>query len=249
MTGDLATPPLAVVTGANKGIGFQIARQLAHTGARVLLGSRDEARGQAAVSQLAAEGLAVELLIIDVADDLSIRAAATHVRERYGFANILINNAGITSGLDSASHVTKGDFRTTFETNVFGVAAVTNEFLPLLRSSKGARIVNVSSELGSARIMSDPTGPFAALNNAAYQASKSALGMLTVLYSKELAPDGIAVDAVGPGYRSTDLNGGLPTPGGGDPADGASIAVSTALESDPAKTGRFLNHRGEVVPW
>ena len=249
MSDDLTVHAVALVTGANKGIGFHVARQLAQAGSRVLLGSRDEGRGQAAVARLTAEGCDVELLIIDVTDDVSIRAAVEQVHEQHGYLDILINNAGIASGLDSTSHVTRSDLHRTFETNVFGVAAVTNSFLPLLRNSKRSRIVNVSSELGSTRIVSDPTGQYSALNNAAYQASKSALGMLTILYSKELAPDGIAVDAVGPGYRSTELNGGLPTPGAGDPADGATIVVATALESDPAKTGRFLNHRGEIVPW
>ena len=239
---------IAVVTGANKGIGFHIARQLAEAGVTVLMGCRDPGRGHESAGRLAAEDLDVLFLHLDVTDDKSIAAAARRVVDEYGRLDILINNAGITSGLEASSRVTRSDLRATFDTNVFGVAAVTNAFLPALRAADGARVVNVSSELGSARLMSQSTGAFAALNNAAYQSSKSALDMLTILYAKELAPEGITVNAVGPGYRATGLNGGLPTPGAGDPADGAVVAVRVALNSI-AGTGLFLNHEGRIVPW
>ena len=129
--------------------------------------------------------------------------------------------------------------RRTYETNVFGVVAVTNALLPLLRRSPAPRIVNVSSGLGSLSIMSDPAFAFADLNNAAYQSSKTALNALTVLYAKELRSAGIKVNAVCPGYRATDLNRGLPNPGAGDPADGAKIAVQLPSSATTARVANF----------
>jgi NAD(P)-dependent dehydrogenase (short-subunit alcohol dehydrogenase family) len=239
---------VALVTGANKGIGFHVAAQLAEAGVHVLMGCRDQQRGSAAADKLRTADGRVEVLLLDVTDDASIAAAAQRVADEHGRLDVLVNNAGITSGLAPTSQVTRVDLRRTFETNVFGVAAVTNAFLPLLRAAERARVLNISRELGSANLVSDADGPFGALNNAAYQTSKSAVGMLTVLYSKELAGSGITVDAVGPGYRATELNGGLPTPGAGDPADGAAAVVAAALDTHPG-TGRFINHTGQIVPW
>lgn len=160
-----------------------------------------------------------------------------------------MNNAGITSGLDSASRMSIDDLRRTYETNVFGVAATINTFLPLLRQSPSPRIVNVSSGLGSLTLLSDPKFRFAELNNAAYQSSKTALNALTVLYTKDLAKEGFKVNAVSPGYRATELNGGLPTPGAGDPAEGAAVAVRMALIPDDGPTGEFHSDTGTTYPW
>ena len=238
---------IALVTGANKGIGKHIARQLAQAGLLVFVGSRDRARGQSAVNELAAEGLSVRLLPLDVTDPVSVAAAADQLDQYPGHLDVLVNNAGITSGLEPASKVTVDDMRRTFETNVFGVVAVTNAMLPLLRRSPAARIVNVSSGLGSLSIISDPE--FAGLSFAAYQSSKTALNALTVLYAKELRSAGIKVNAVCPGYRATDLNRGLPNPGAGDPADGAKIAVELALVGDDGPSGEFISDSGARYPW
>lgn len=240
---------VAVVTGANKGIGRHIARQLAQRGLLVLLGSRDKSRGQAAVAELVEEGLDVRLLQLDVTDPRSAAVAAGQVAHDPGRVDVLVNNAGITSGLDAASQMTLDDLRRTYETNVFGVVTVTNAFLPLLRRSPAPRIVNVSSGLGSLTMINDPAFPFADLNNAAYQSSKTALNALTVLYAKELRATGIKVNAVSPGYRATDLNGGLPTPGAGDPAEGAAVAVRLALVGEDGPTGEFHSHNGTTYPW
>lgn len=248
--GRTATDPrVALVTGANKGIGLHIARQLAQRGLTVLLGARNAERGRAAVAGLVGEGLDVRLLVLDVTDAGSVAAAAEQVAKDPGRLDVLVNNAGITSGLAPTSQVEVADLRRTYETNVFGVVAVTNALLPLLRRSRSARIVNVSSGLGSLTLLSDPDFRFADLNNAAYQSSKAALNALTVLYAKELRGTGIKVNAVSPGYRATDLNGGLPTPGAGDPADGAAVAVRMALIDDAGPTGEFHSDAGTVYPW
>jgi NAD(P)-dependent dehydrogenase (short-subunit alcohol dehydrogenase family) len=244
------TSKVAVVTGGNKGIGFHIVRQLAQEGVHVYLGARDVDRGRAAAEVLMYEGLDVEFVQLDVTDPASVGAAAKYV-EQAGDLNVLVNNAAITSGLDPTSTVTLEDLRRTYETNVFGVVTVTNAFLPLLRRSDSPRIVNVSSAGGSITWMANPFPdfPFAALNNAAYQSSKVALNALTLLYDKELRDEGFKVNAVCPGYRATELNGGMPTPGAGDPADGATIAVTMALTGDDGPTAEFHGHDGSIYPW
>lgn len=238
----------ALITGANAGIGLHLARQLTRAGVRVLLGSRDPARGSAAADALAAEGLTVDAVTLDVTDDRTIAAVTEHVAGAYGRLDILINNAAIVGDGLSATQVSRDALLRTFDTNAAGVAAVTNAFLPLLRASARPRILNVSSELGSTRLVSDPEWPYASVAVAAYQASKSALDMLTVLYAKELASEGISVVSVSPGYRATGLSGGTPPPDAGDPAEGAAAIVAVALAADPP-TGRFINDEGQLVAW
>ncbi|MCV7287829.1 SDR family NAD(P)-dependent oxidoreductase [Mycolicibacterium wolinskyi] len=251
----MTTPPstttqntIALVTGANTGIGFHLARQLTQVGVRVLLGSRDPGRGSEAAEKLAAEGLQVEQLTLDVTDDHTITEAVHRVGQTYGRLDVLINNAAIAGDLRPASGVGRESLLQTYDTNVAGVAAVTNGFLPLLRASSRPRVLNVSSELGSTRLVNDPDWPFSGVAAAAYQASKSALDMLTVLYAKELAGHNIAVVSVSPGYRATGLSNGEPMEGAGDPADGAAGIVRVAL-SDQLETGRFYSDQAELVPW
>jgi NAD(P)-dependent dehydrogenase (short-subunit alcohol dehydrogenase family) len=240
---------VALVTGGNKGIGHHIVSQLAQQGIHVYLAARDVARGRAASGVLTERGLDVDFVQIDVTDAASALAAAEHVGRECGRLDILVNNAAITSGLDPASKVTVEDLRRTFETNVFGAVTVTNAFLPLLRMSSSPRIVNVSSGMGSIALMADPDIELTKLNQAAYQASKAALNALTVLYANEFRAYGIKVNAVCPGYRATELNGGLPTPGAGDPADGAKVAVTMAMIDDNGPTAQFLGDTGAIYPW
>ena len=240
---------IALVTGGNKGIGNHIVRQLAGQGVHVYLAARDAVRGQAAAADLTAGGLDVEFVHLDVTDSASVIAAAEQIDHTDGRLDILVNNAAITSGADPASEVTVDDLRRTYETNVFGVVTVTNTFLPLLRRSGSPRIVNVSSGMGSIALIADPTVEITKLNQAAYQSSKSALNALTVLYANELRGAGIKVNAVCPGYRATELNGGLPTPGAGDPADGATVAVTMALIDDDGPTAEFRGDTGDLYPW
>ncbi len=239
---------IALVTGANTGIGFHMTQQLARTGLRVLLGSRDPVRGSHAAGQLVADGLDVDHLTLDVTDDHTIAAAVEHVAATYGRLDILINNAAIVGDGLPASQVSRASLLQTFDTNAAGIVAVTNGFLPLLRKSASPRILNVSSELGSTRLVNDPDWAHSDVAAAAYQASKSALDMLTVLYAKELAHEKISVLSVSPGYRATGLSNGEPMPGAGDPAEGAAGIVAIALAAEPA-TGQFFNWQGEGVAW
>lgn len=240
---------VALVTGGNRGIGYHIVRRLAEHGIHVYLGARDVARGRAAAAALGERGLDVESIALDVTDAASAAAAADRVDRTHGRLDILVNNAAVTSGLDPASAVTVADLRRTFDTNVFGVATVTNALLPLLRRSRAPRIVNVSSAMGSIALIADPGVEVTKSNQAAYQVSKAAVNALTVLYANELHPDGIKVNAVCPGYRATELNGGLPTPGAGDPAEGAEVAVTMAMLSDDGPTAQFRGDTGAVYPW
>jgi NAD(P)-dependent dehydrogenase (short-subunit alcohol dehydrogenase family) len=228
----------ALVTGANKGIGRHIAAQLAEAGLTVYLGSRDAERGRRAVDEIGGDA---RLLVLDVTDADSIAKAAQQVDN----LDILVNNAGITADLSPAASADVDGFRRTFETNLFGVVAVTNAFLPALRRSAHPRIVNISSGTGSLGWTSGSPQRFAAAGMAAYRVSKTALNALTVLYAQELP--GFRVNALAPGLRATDLNAA--TVGGGDPAEGAAGAVRLALLPDDGPTGAFLSWDGTEVPW
>jgi NAD(P)-dependent dehydrogenase (short-subunit alcohol dehydrogenase family) len=234
----------AVVTGANKGLGKHIALQLAAAGITVYVGSRDAARGSAAVAEI---GDRARLLVLDVTDEASVAAAARQVG---GALDILVNNAGIGDDPRPAPEDDVDSFRRIFETNVFAIVAVTNAFLPALRQSGRGRIVNISSGTGSlARSTSaDPRFAFGAGDAAAYRASKTTVNALTVLYAHALADAGIKVNALAPGLRATDLNP-LAAASGGDPAEGAAGAVRLALLPDDGPTGGFFSWDGTTVPW
>ncbi|HEX3966316.1 MAG TPA: SDR family NAD(P)-dependent oxidoreductase [Trebonia sp.] len=241
---------IALVTGANKGIGREIARQLAAAGHTVYVGSRDAGRGKDAITDIGGDA---RLLVLDVTGADSIAAAAAQVPS----LDILVNNAGISSF--EPKPVTDEDldtFRRVYETNVFGVVAVTNAFLPVLRRSPHPRIVNISSGTASLAastgqaegiivFASRPTGALGA-----YRSSKTALNELTVLYANALADDGFKVNALAPGARRTDLNGpARASSRAGDPAEGAAGAVRLALLPDDGPTGGFFSWDGTAVPW
>jgi NAD(P)-dependent dehydrogenase (short-subunit alcohol dehydrogenase family) len=172
---------IALITGANKGIGFEIARQLGEKGIVVLVGARDEVRGKHAADLLADRGIVAVPLRIDVTDVTSITEAANQIEQRYGRLDILVNNAGVAgSFIGAPSAATADDMREVYDTNVFGVVSVTNAMLPLLRRSEAGRVVNMSSHLGSLTLNSDPGSPFAGINLIAYQSSKTALNAITV---------------------------------------------------------------------
>jgi NAD(P)-dependent dehydrogenase (short-subunit alcohol dehydrogenase family) len=237
---------IALITGANKGIGFEIARQLGERGNVVLVGARDEVRGKQAADSLAGHGIAALPVRIDVTDATSIADAATRIEQQHGRLDILVNNAGIAGGFVGApSEVTVDDMRDVYETNVFGVVAVTNAMLPLLRRSEAGRIVNMSSHVGSLTLNSDPSSPFAGMNLIAYQSSKTALNAITVAYGKELRDTPIKVNAAHPGSVATDINHHR---GQRTPAEGAVVAVRLALLDDSGPSGASLSEDG-VVPW
>jgi NAD(P)-dependent dehydrogenase (short-subunit alcohol dehydrogenase family) len=199
----------ALITGANKGIGYQTARLLGGRGMTVLAGARDAARGQEAERALRADGADARFVHLDVTDEASVAAAAKLVEAEYGALDILVNNAGIArgDGTGKPSQTTVATLREVYETNVFGVVAVTNALLPLLLAAPAGRIVNVSSELGSITAVTDPGGPMAAMASVPYPSSKTALNMVTVMYAKELRDTPVKVNAANPGYCATDLNG------------------------------------------
>ena len=245
----MSSTKVAVVTGANQGIGRHIATQLAELGYTVYLGARDELRGRETAAELMARGLDVRPVHLDVTAPATIAAAATTVAAEQDHLDALVNNAGISTGFQPPSAVGLEQLRATFETNVFGVVSVTNAFLDLLRASGAPRIVNVSSGLGSISQMASQIPSGAGLNAVAYQASKAALNMVTVSYAKELASAGVKVNAINPGYRATNLGGGAPMPGAGDPAEGAVVAVQLATCGEDGPTGAFVSDNGAQLPW
>jgi len=224
---------IALITGANKGIGYETARLLAERGMTVLLGARDPELGRAAAARLG-----MEFIRIDVTDEESVRQAAAQIEERHGRLDVLVNNAGIAraDGDWSPSATTLATLRAVYETNVFGVVAVTNAMLPLLRKAPAARIVNVSSEVGSIAQTIDPDSPLSKFSSIPYPSSKTALNMITVQYAKELWDTPMKVNAANPGYCATDLNGnsGLRTA-----AQGAEISVHLATLPADGPTGKL----------
>ncbi|WP_237771433.1 SDR family NAD(P)-dependent oxidoreductase [Kribbella sp. ALI-6-A] len=246
---------VALVTGANKGIGRGAAEQLAALGMTVLLGVRDPGRGEEAAAALRAAGGDVHAVTLDVTDEAVIQRAAGEIEQRFGHLDVLINNAAITgSGQVSPqdavdqlpSTVDLEMVRAVFETNVFGVIAVTNAMVPLLRRSPEPRIVNVTSHAASLTINSAPDGPLASLpSSAAYSPSKTALNALTVQYANELRKDGILVNAVAPGFVDTDSNNhtGFLTV-----AQGAAVLVRLATVGADGPTAGFFAEEGPV-PW
>ncbi|RPE46247.1 NADP-dependent 3-hydroxy acid dehydrogenase YdfG [Streptomyces sp. Ag109_O5-1] len=232
----------ALVTGANKGIGLHIARLLAGEGFTVHVGARDAGRGERAVEEI---GAGARLLVLDVTDPGSVEHAAARVER----LDVLVNNAGVQPVTGPPAETGVADFRRTYETNVLGVVAVTNAFLPALRRSARPRVVNVSSGTASLTWSTHPNPQFAhgSPRSAAYRSSKAALNALTVFYAQELAGDGIKVNALAPGRRATDLVPGIT--GGGDPAEAARGAVRLALLPDDGPTGGFFSWDGTPVPW
>ncbi len=238
---------VALVTGANKGIGFEISRQLARSGFTVVLGARDESKGAEAVGRLRSEGLDAVNVKLDVTDRATAETAARLLDERFGRLDVLVNNAGVSHEFSvgtKPSAVSFDTLKATYETNVFGVVAVIQATLPLLRKSAPARVINLSSTLGSLGSLSDPKSPFYGLNVLAYDSSKTAVNAITVAFSKELAQDRVSVNSVCPGWVKTDL-GTQDAPR--TVQQGAAIAVKVATMPDPP-TGKFLDDNGEV-PW
>jgi NAD(P)-dependent dehydrogenase (short-subunit alcohol dehydrogenase family) len=257
---------IALVTGANKGIGFETARQLGARGVTVLAGARDEARGIAAERALRDSlpgGLRdprdprgdadVRFVPLDVTDATSVREAADWIEKEYGRLDILVNNAGIAVGGGPPSETDLEAMREVFQTNVFGAIIVTNAMLPLLRRAPAARIVNVSSEVGSIAAMTDPDSPLAQMPaGLAYPSSKTALNMITALYARELRDTPIKVNAANPGYTATDLNGNS---GFRSAAEGAEVSVHLATLDASGPTGTLWGYlwspRGAygALPW
>jgi NAD(P)-dependent dehydrogenase (short-subunit alcohol dehydrogenase family) len=231
---------IALITGANKGIGFETARQLGARGVTVLAGARDEARGAEAERALRAGGAPARFVPLDVTDAKSVQEAAGWIEQEYGHLDILVNNAGIAIRGGPPSETDLDAMREVYETNVFGVILVTNAMLPLLRRAPAARIVNVSSEVGSITSLTDPASPLAQMPaGLAYPSSKSALNMITAMYAKELRDTPIKVNAANPGYTATDLNGHS---GFRSVAEGAEASVRLATLGPDGPSGILWGH-------
>ena len=238
---------IALVTGANKGLGFETSRKLAQIGIFVLMGSRSIARGKAAAKELQQEGLPVEFIQLDVTKPEQMRRAASEITSRYGKLDILVNNAGISvgegHGRNSTESVTPKALRATFDVNFFGLVELTQRLVPLLRKSDAGRIVNISSILGSLAIHSREGGmsykPFA------YDASKTAVNTFTIHLAAALAGTAIKVNSAHPGWVRTDM-GGPSAPLAA--FEGAETAVRLATLGPDGPTGKFF-HGEEELPW
>lgn len=243
----MSTQKIALITGANKGIGLETARQLAQQKYTVLLGSRDAAKGEAAAESLRKEGLEVKAIAIDVSNGASIQEAAQAVAAEYGHLDALINNAGIMTDdpTKKVSEQSLGAWRQTFETNLFGVIATTQAFLPLLRKSPAGRIVNLSSILGSNTLHTDPASPIYDFKLPAYNVSKSAVNAWTVQLAYELKDTPIKVNAAHPGWVKTEMGGEGATM---ELPDGAKTSVALATLPADGPSGTY-SHLGDTLPW
>jgi NAD(P)-dependent dehydrogenase (short-subunit alcohol dehydrogenase family) len=246
---------VALITGANQGVGLQVAKELVANGLTVLAGSRDFARGEAAANEIGPGAIALQL---DVTDRVSIAAAAERIRTEFGRLDLLVQNAAISNtrkGISSlqeyarvsrASNAPLDEVRTVWETNVFGVLAVYQAMLPLLHESSDARIVNVSSGVGSLTSNADPAYPYHPMFGHVYPASKAALNAITLAMMVELESTGIKVNLVSPGFTRTNLNGYAGTQ---SIEDGSREVVRVALLGPDGPTGTFTRWENETIPW
>jgi NAD(P)-dependent dehydrogenase (short-subunit alcohol dehydrogenase family) len=259
--------PTALVTGANRGIGKAVARQLAGRGYAVWLGARNAEEGRAVEAEMRSDGLDVQFLALDVADDVSVKAAAKAVAEKTPALDALVNNAAISRERDEGmsapylpSALPMANLRETFDINFFGAVVVTQAFLPMLRAAQAGRIVNVSSGLGSFALNTDGTDELnRSLIILGYKTSKAALNMATVLFARELEGTPIKVNAASPssptpGPVATDLSGPgraaiLRSQGFGTPEEGAQTVVHLATLPADGPTGVFYDINAGVFPW
>jgi NAD(P)-dependent dehydrogenase (short-subunit alcohol dehydrogenase family) len=244
----MSTAKVALISGANKGIGFETARQLGKQGAIIFLGARDLAKGQAAAEQLKKEGIDARAVKFDVVNDADIKAAAEKIEKEFGKLDILINNAGVMFepiGGNNTSTISDDVIRKTFDTNFFSAISVTKAFLPLLKKSDAGRIVNVSSILGSLTLHATEGSPIYEAKALAYDASKAALNSFTIHLAHQLKGTKIKVNSAHPGWVKTDMGTDAAPM---DIVDGAKTEVELATLGPNGPTGGFF-HMGEPISW
>lgn len=245
---------LTLITGADKGIGFATAQALGKKGQHILIGARNPERGVKAVEQLKNGGIKADFIQLDVTDKAQIKAAAAKIKADYGYLSILINNAGIAMDHHQpASELSTDTIRQDFDVNYFGLIDVTQAMIPLLKAAQPAKIINVSSNMGSMGLASDPNSRFYKVNSLGYQSSKASVNFATIIFSKELADEGITVNSVNPGWTATGFGGrpeDAPAPAGmQDVATGAAQIIKMAsLPMNDATTGTFTENAGKL-PW
>jgi len=243
MTSSNASVKIALITGANKGIGKEIARGLGRKGYTVLVGSRDEKKGEVVVSEFKKEDIQAYAVPLEVTDEASILSAAKWVESKFGKLDVLVNNAGIVTDNTKPSEADLSLVKKAYDTNVFAPIRLIQVFLPLLKKSEAGRIVNVSSGLGSLTHASDPNSPYYAVNILGYCTSKTALNAVTVHFAKELRGTSIKINSACPGHCSTDLNGHS---GPRTPEQGAIAPVRLATLSADGPSGKFFNEDGPI---
>lgn len=241
---------IALITGANKGIGFETARQLGKEGVTIIAGARSKEKGEAAVKRLQDEGITAEFLQLDVDNNADIKGAYDYINNKYGKLDILVNNAGIMIesggfGTNNTTTISDKELHDTLDTNFFNVVKLTNTLLPLIRKSNAGRIVNLSSILGSLNLHSDASSPIYESKLFAYNTSKTALNSYTIHLAAALAGTSVKVNSVHPGWVKTDM--------GTDAApmeitDGAKTSVALSLLDENGPTGKYM-HLGDELPW
>jgi NAD(P)-dependent dehydrogenase (short-subunit alcohol dehydrogenase family) len=245
---------VAFITGANRGLGLETARELGKSGIRVVIGSRDAKKGEAAAAKLRDEGIAAESLRFDATKSQDHQKAYDYFAKKYGQLDILVNNAGVLkesqisasgSGPNPVSGVSPAILAETFETNFFAPVALTNKLLPLIRKAPAGRIVNVSSILSSLTLHSDPNSPIYPFKTFAYDASKAALNAFTIHLAYELRDSKVKVNSAHPGWVKTEMGGPDATM---EPSEGGKTSAQLATLPDDGPTGGFF-HLGQPVPW
>ncbi len=241
---------IALITGANKGIGFETARQLGNEGVTIIAAARNKEKGNYAVEVLKKEGIDIEFLKLDIDNDADIKAAVDYIQSKYGKLDILVNNAGIQVesdnwGTNNTENISETVLRQTLDTNFFNVVKLTNALLPLIKKSEAGRIVNLSSILGSLTLHADASSPIYSSKLFAYDTSKTALNAYTIHLAAALADTKIKVNSAHPGWVKTDMGTDAAPM---EIADGAKTSVALALLNADGPTGKYI-HLGNELPW
>ena len=241
---------ITLITGAERGMGLVTAKALGQKGQHIIIGAYNMELGQQAVAELKEAGVDADLFKCDVTNREDIQNLTEAIEQKYGYLNILINNAGIAGPMTTPSQTSEEDLRKTMETNFFGAAAMVKACLPLLKKAEFGKIINITSDLGSLTLASDPENPLYGFNAFAYSASKAATNFITVAFAKELAGTSITVNSVNPGMTATDLinKKAFEANGAKTPEQGAARAIELASSEDNTLTGTFTQDSG-VIPW